>query len=51
MLQSYVCAGDFSVFGKLKRAIIENAVYYGTYLLVFVILLIYVAVSPLSLNL
>ena len=45
-MQSYSCAGDFSVLGKIKRAVIENAVYYGSYLLIFVALLIYVAASP-----
>nr|CAB3263454.1 LMBR1 domain-containing protein 2-like [Phallusia mammillata] len=45
-MQSYVCAGDFSVLGKLKRAVFENAFYYGSYLLIFGGLLIYVAASP-----
>ncbi|XP_076814972.1 G-protein coupled receptor-associated protein LMBRD2-like isoform X2 [Clavelina lepadiformis] len=45
-MQSYSCAGDFSTFGKMKRAVIENAVYYGSYLLLFGGLLTYVAVAP-----
>ena len=32
--------------GQVKTALIENAIYYGTYLLIFGSLLIYVAVHP-----
>ncbi|XP_030647316.1 G-protein coupled receptor-associated protein LMBRD2a [Chanos chanos] len=45
-MQSYARSGGFSVSGKVKTALIENAIYYGTYLLIFCSLLIYVAVSP-----
>lgn len=45
-MQSYSTAGDFSVGGKIKTALIENAIYYGTYLLIFGICLIYVAARP-----
>lgn len=34
------------MIGKIKEALVENAVYYGTYLLIFIFLLIYVAVHP-----
>ncbi|XP_033736886.1 G-protein coupled receptor-associated protein LMBRD2-like isoform X1 [Pecten maximus] len=46
MMQSYSTAGDFSVAGKIKTAIIENIIYYATYLLIFGVCLIYVAVRP-----
>ncbi|PVD23083.1 hypothetical protein C0Q70_16345 [Pomacea canaliculata] len=46
MMQSYSNAGDFTVLGKIKSALIENAIYYGTYLLIFGICLIYVAARP-----
>ena len=46
LMQSYSTAGDFSVAGKIKTALIENAIYYGTYLLIFGICLIYVAARP-----
>ena len=46
MMQSYAKAGEFSVLGKLKYALIANAIYYGTYLLIFGSCLIYVAVKP-----
>uniref|UniRef100_A0A8C8A5E7 LMBR1 domain containing 2 n=1 Tax=Otus sunia TaxID=257818 RepID=A0A8C8A5E7_9STRI len=36
----------FSITGKIKTALIENAIYYGTYLLIFGAFLIYVAVNP-----
>ncbi|ESO94505.1 hypothetical protein LOTGIDRAFT_189226 [Lottia gigantea] len=46
MMQSYSSAGDFTVSGKIKSALIENAIFYGTYLLIFGICLIYVAARP-----
>ena len=45
-MQSYSTAGDFSVAGKVKTALIENAIYYGSYLLIFGVCLIYVAARP-----
>ncbi|XP_063817033.1 G-protein coupled receptor-associated protein LMBRD2 isoform X2 [Pseudophryne corroboree] len=45
-MQSYARSGGFSITGKIKTALIENAIYYGTYLLIFGALLIYVAVNP-----
>ncbi|XP_066510599.1 G-protein coupled receptor-associated protein LMBRD2B-like [Hoplias malabaricus] len=45
-MQSYARSGAFSISGKMKTALIENAIYYGTYLFIFCSLLIYVAVSP-----
>lgn len=46
IMQSYSRAGDFTAAGKIKSAMIENALYYGTYLLIFGICLIYVAARP-----
>lgn len=45
-MQSYARSGAFSRVGKIKTALIENAIYYGTYLLIFISLLIYLAVHP-----
>ncbi|XP_026177509.1 G-protein coupled receptor-associated protein LMBRD2B-like [Mastacembelus armatus] len=45
-MQSYARSGAFSRVGKVKTALIENAIYYGTYLLIFISLLIYVAAHP-----
>ncbi|XP_041793274.1 G-protein coupled receptor-associated protein LMBRD2a [Chelmon rostratus] len=45
-MQSYARSGAFSRIGKIKTALIENAIYYGTYLLIFISLLIYVAAHP-----
>lgn len=45
-MQSYSVSGQFSSLGKMKDSLIRNAIYYGTYLLIVVILLIYVAASP-----
>lgn len=46
LMQSYIKAGDFSVRGKLKSALIDNAIYYGSYLFICGILLIYLALKP-----
>ena len=46
MMQSYAQAGDFTVAGKIKSSLIDNAIYYGSYLLIFGVCLIYVAVRP-----
>lgn len=45
-MQSYIKAGDFTVQGKLKSALIDNAIYYGSYLFICGILLIYIALKP-----
>lgn len=39
--QSYVLASYFSVWKRIVRALIENAIFYITLLLIFVALLIY----------
>ena len=46
IMQSYARAGDFTVAGKIRSSLIENAIYYGTYLLIFGVCLIYVALKP-----
>ena len=46
IMQSYVYAGDFTVWGKFKTAMFENAIWYGSYLVIFGGLLIYVALKP-----
>lgn len=43
LMQSYLKAGDFTIKGKLKAALIDNAIYYGSYLFICGILLIYIA--------
>uniref|UniRef100_A0A7N6BFN5 LMBR1 domain containing 2 n=1 Tax=Anabas testudineus TaxID=64144 RepID=A0A7N6BFN5_ANATE len=45
-MQSYARSGSFSRVGKIQTALFENAIYYGTYLLIFISLLIYVAAHP-----
>lgn len=44
-LSAYVQAGEFTVLQKAKTALIDNAIYYGTYVLIFIILLVYMGVS------
>ncbi|XP_061709747.1 LMBR1 domain-containing protein 2 homolog isoform X1 [Cydia pomonella] len=50
MMQSYSKAGDFTVKGKLKSALVDNAIYYGSYLFICGILLIYIALKGVSLD-
>lgn len=45
-MQSFLNSGDFTVKGKLKSALIDNAIYYGTYLFICGFLLIYIAMKP-----
>ncbi|KAL5251562.1 hypothetical protein ACHWQZ_G017060 [Mnemiopsis leidyi] len=45
LLSSYVAAGEFTISGKVKAALIENAVIYGTLGILFGVLLIYVVAS------
>lgn len=46
LMQSYTKAGEFSVWGKLRSALIDNAIYYGSYLLIVGVLLLYIALRP-----
>ncbi|XP_043199835.1 LMBR1 domain-containing protein 2 homolog [Amphibalanus amphitrite] len=46
MTQSYTQAGDFTVKGKLRTALVDNAIYYGSYLIIAIILLIYISTQP-----
>ncbi|KIH51826.1 hypothetical protein ANCDUO_18078 [Ancylostoma duodenale] len=48
--QSYVNAGDFTAYGKMKAALFNNAVYYGLYLLVFALLLVYAIIKGVVIN-
>uniref|UniRef100_A0A1A9Z8D5 LMBR1 domain-containing protein 2 homolog n=1 Tax=Glossina pallidipes TaxID=7398 RepID=A0A1A9Z8D5_GLOPL len=50
LMQSYLKAGDFTIKGKLKSALIENAIYYGSYLFICGILLIYIAAKGVTLD-
>ncbi len=42
--QSYVLASYFSFWKKIVRALIENAIFYATFLVIFFILFIYLVV-------
>lgn len=50
MMQSYLKAGDFTFKGKMRSALIQNAIYYGSYLFICGILLIYIAAKGVSLD-
>ncbi|ESO12929.1 hypothetical protein HELRODRAFT_105627 [Helobdella robusta] len=45
MMQSYAKAGEFTFLGKFKYALIVNAIYYGTYLVIFGCCLVYLAAT------
>lgn len=44
-MQSFSNSGEFTMKGKIKSSLINNAIYYGTYLTLFGVFLIYVAVK------
>ncbi|XP_063230323.1 LMBR1 domain-containing protein 2 homolog [Bacillus rossius redtenbacheri] len=46
LMQSYIKAGDFTVRGKLRSALVDNAIYYGSYLFICGVLLVYIALQP-----
>ncbi|CAG0886083.1 unnamed protein product [Cyprideis torosa] len=46
MMQSYTKAGDFTVWGKLKTSLKDNAIWYSSYLLIVILLFVYIAVRP-----
>lgn len=50
LMQSYLKAGDFTFKGKLRSAVIDNAIYYGSYLFICGFLLIYVTVKSVTLE-
>ncbi|CAG9536789.1 unnamed protein product [Cercopithifilaria johnstoni] len=50
LMQSYSDAGDFSSLGKLRSAIYNNVVYYGTYLALFFMFMVYAAMKGVALN-
>ncbi|XP_059476007.1 LMBR1 domain-containing protein 2 homolog isoform X2 [Neocloeon triangulifer] len=46
LMQSYTKAGDFTVKGKLRSALIDNAIYYSTYLFICCVLFVYLVLKP-----
>ena len=44
-MQSYSMAGEFTVLGKMKRSLIENAIFYGSYLAIVLALAVYLLVK------
>ena len=46
MMQSYTQAGEFTVRGKLKSALWDNAIYYASVIFIALILVIYIALQP-----
>ncbi|KJH52610.1 LMBR1-like region [Dictyocaulus viviparus] len=49
-MQSFVNAGDFTTYGKMRAALFNNAIYYGIYMLVFAVLLVYAIVKGVVIN-
>ena len=46
VMQSFTQAGEFTFRGKLKSALWDNMIYYTSYLLIAIILIIYIAMKP-----
>lgn len=49
-MQSYVNAGDFTTAGKMRAALFNNAVYYGLYMMAFIVLLVYAIIKGVVIN-
>ncbi|CAG2112013.1 unnamed protein product, partial [Medioppia subpectinata] len=45
LMQSYSMAGEFTAGGKLKAALIDNAIYYGSFAVIFIVFIIYVSIK------
>jgi hypothetical protein len=45
-MQSYTQAGEFTRSGKLKSALWDNMIYYLSYFLIAIIILVYIAMKP-----
>jgi len=46
LMQSFSQAGEFTFLGKLRSSLWDNAIYYTSYLLIAIILIIYIALQP-----
>jgi hypothetical protein len=45
-MQSFTQAGEFTTWGKLRSALRDNIVYYSSYFVIAVILVIYISLKP-----
>ncbi|CAG7837755.1 unnamed protein product [Allacma fusca] len=50
MMQSYTQAGEFRIAGKLRSALMDNVIYYGSYLFICGVLLAYIATKPVPME-
>lgn len=50
IMQSYCKMGEFSVLGRLKASVVENAIYYASFAVLFVIFLVYIAAQKVPMN-
>jgi len=46
LMQSFSQAGEFTFLGKLRSSLWDNAIYYTSYLLIAIILIVYIALQP-----
>ena len=44
-MQAFSQSGEFTLSGKIRGSLIANAIYYGTYMAIFGVLLVYVAIK------
>lgn len=50
-MQSFTQAGEFTTWGKLRSAMRDNIVYYTSYVVIAIILVVYISLKPgLTLN-
>ncbi|GMR36840.1 hypothetical protein PMAYCL1PPCAC_07035, partial [Pristionchus mayeri] len=50
LMQSYSTAGDFTSLGRMRTALVNNAIYYGIYLIIFILLVIYAVFKGIVIN-
>jgi hypothetical protein len=46
LMQSFTQAGEFTTWGKLRSALRDNIVYYTSYVIIAIILVIYISFKP-----
>ena len=46
LMPSFTQAGEFTTWGKLRSALRDNIVYYSSYFVIAVILVIYISLKP-----
>lgn len=46
LMQSFTQAGEFTTWGKLRSAMRDNIIYYTSYVVIAIVLVIYISLKP-----